>query len=132
MAHSDLIGTEGKGNRLDWREERREAPFIDREVIHAKIKFFSSAVAFMDDHRDDFDDSAFFAVSIMLSGIAREVYPEAYTESEPGQNMPANLLVSLLRAIPACSTPGDVAYGYEAAQKVLVDAGWNVTGQASL
>ncbi|MDR1660664.1 MAG: hypothetical protein LBR94_10105 [Desulfovibrio sp.] len=48
---------------------------LDRESIYAKLMLLSYAVGTMEDHRVDLDDTVWFAMAIMLSDIAREVWP---------------------------------------------------------
>ncbi len=63
-------------------------PFVNREAIHAKLSFLSSAVGFMDGHRADFDENAEYALCIMLQEIANEVYPEWEDESDEAEAVP--------------------------------------------
>ena len=58
-------------------EGNTPSPLFDREAIHAKLMFLSSAVGLMDgEHRTGFDDNAEFALSIFLSEIAKQVWPD--------------------------------------------------------
>ena len=56
---------------------------VSREIISVKLRFLASAVGYMDGHIDEVNEDTFFALSVMLSSLAREVYPEGCAGQDP-------------------------------------------------
>ena len=55
-----------------------ETPMLkaNRETIYSKLMFLSSVIGSMDGRRMEFSDDAEFAMCMLLSDIAKEIYPE--------------------------------------------------------
>jgi len=66
------------------------SPTIDRETIYYKLNLLSHFVGHMGSEKyySDFEEDDFFAMSVLLYGIAKEIYPECKDPEEPEQDAP--------------------------------------------
>ena len=111
------------------KDASRFPGIIDRETLYAKLQLFSSVVELLENRRADFDENAHFALSILLGDLAKEVCGGG---RDSRHTIPAKLLMDAVTSIPACKTPGDRAFAYDAALRVLGAAGWIVEEEAVL
>ena len=49
---------------------------IDRETIYHKLQLLSVVVSLMEKSDGTFDNDDFFAMSMLISDVSREIYPE--------------------------------------------------------